>query len=114
MRLFFAPNVGPRAGISAFASVSVPNDVVAIRAEAVKRLCLKKKEASSARLFVWSRVPGRGGIELLQECMVDGLVWNDDLIAVSLGEAYAGPASTGTTMHGRWVHWEARRKWEGD
>ena len=121
VRLFFAPNMGPRAAKLAFASM-VPHNVGAIRAEATKRLHLNEEEASSARLFVWSQEPGRGGIELLQEAVVDGIVRNDDLVAVSLGEAYAGPANTGTgtaagsvrsskgnsSISGRWLRWEAR------
>ena len=121
VRLFFAPNMGPRAAKLAFASM-VPHNAGAIRAEATKRLHLNEEEASSARLFVWSQEPGRGGIELLQEAVVDGIVRNDDLVAVSLGEAYAGPANTGTgttagsvrsskgnsSISGRWLRWEAR------
>lgn len=65
----------------------MPPQTEAILAAAANKLRLKKKEVGRARLFVW-----RTGYELPRDGEVEpGRVRNDDLLAVSLGEQYAGP-----------------------
>ena len=95
VRVAFALNAGPKAGKTSSAASLVPPDGAALHAEAVKKLRLKKKEATAARLFVWSKDEGRGGIELPREGSVDGTLCNDDIVAVSFGEEYAGPCRAG-------------------
>jgi len=52
---------------------------------ATNKLKLKKKQAAGMRLFLW-----KAGTELPHDRPLAGLLQNDDVIAVSLGEAYAG------------------------
>ena len=124
MRVSFAPNTGPRAAKPSGAPSVVQPDGAALLAEAVKKLRLKKKEASSARLFVWSK-DDRAGTELPREGSVSSVLRNDDLIAISFGEAYQGPkAAASTSAAGatssidgttgtRWLRWETRSQAAG-
>ena len=56
---------------------------------ATNKLKLKKKAAAQVRLFLW-----KVGTELSPDRPLAGLLQNDDVIAVSLGEAYAGVSRT--------------------
>ena len=116
IRVGLGLNAGPRAGKAQSTCLVAPTGE-AIRAEAVKKLRLKKKEAAAARLFLWTKDNGRGGVEIPQQGSVDGLVCNDDVVAVSFGEAYAGPgggaegggsSSGGALTCSRWLRWEER------
>ena len=119
VRVSLALNAGPKAG-KAQTTCVVSSHGEALHAEAVKKLRLKKKDAASARLFLWTKDKSRGGTEIPREGSIEALVRNDDLIAVSLGEEYGGPGggaananmtnSAGDTRAGvsRWLRWEAR------
>ena len=86
VRLSVCLNAGPKKGAPA-AALLVPLQTEAVLAAASNKLRLKKKEVARARLFVW-----RTGVELPRGGELEaGRVRNDDLIAISLGEPYAGP-----------------------
>ena len=55
---------------------------------AANKLRLKKKEQQRAQLYIW-----KNGTELLRGASVEHFLQNDDLVAISLGEPYAGPCS---------------------
>ncbi|CAK0795445.1 unnamed protein product [Prorocentrum cordatum] len=93
VRVSFAAHSGPRPGQPVGAPSLVAREGAAVFAEAVKRLRLKKKEAAAARLFLWCR-DERAGTELRREGCLEALLRSGDLIAVSLGEEYRGPASS--------------------
>ena len=82
VRLSFCLNAGQRKGkAEATALVAPVADLVL--AAAMNKLRLKKKDMSRAHLYVW----GGSGCKLEDASSLK----NDDLIAVSLGEPYAGP-----------------------
>lgn len=86
VRLSFCLNAGPRQGAVLAAAVVKPEHAALVQV-ALNKLKLKKKAASQLRLFVW-----RTGVELPRDTPLAGMLHNDDLVAVSLGEAYAGGA----------------------
>lgn len=59
---------------------------------AANKLRLKKKETARAQLFVW-----KSGVQLPRDGSMEGMLQNDDLVAISLGEPYAGPSRSGLT-----------------
>ena len=84
LRLSFTLNAGAKKGQAQSTALVAPvMDLVL--AAAANKLRLKKKDVSRARLFVWG-----SGEELLSS-NIESLLRNDDLIAVSVGEQYAGP-----------------------
>ncbi len=87
LRLSVCLNAGPRKGQAQAAILVKTPDTESVLAAAANKLRLKKKEVALARLFVW-----RTGHELPRnEAVSAEHVRNDDLIAISLGEPYAGP-----------------------
>ena len=96
LRLSVCLNAGPKKGIAA-AALLVPPQTEAVLAAATNKLRLKKKEVARARLFVW-----RTGWELPrgEGIVQEGRVRNDDLIAISLGEPYAGPCKLDARPNG--------------
>ena len=70
------------------APIVVPLETEAILAAAANKLKLKKKQVDVARLYVWGT-----GYELPRGATTfeDGRVSNGTLVAISLGEPYAGP-----------------------
>ena len=85
VRLSFCLNAGQRKG-QAQATALVAPVAELVLAAAMHKLRLKKKDMSRAHLYVW----GGSGCELEDVSRLQ----NDDLIAVSLGEPYAGPVRT--------------------
>ena len=86
LRVSVCLNAGPQKG-HAQCSLVAPPSTEAILTAAANKLRLKKKEIGRARLFVW-----RTGYELPRNGEVEqGRVRNDDLLAITLGEPYAGP-----------------------
>jgi len=91
VRLSLARNSGPRAGLPQ-ATVVLPFEINAITQAAVNKLRVKKKDASKLRLFVWG-----SGLEISQPGLdLQGLLPNGAVVAVSLGEVYAGPFKSGS------------------
>lgn len=84
IRLSVTFNTGPQAG-RALAVATVQPHGEALLQLASNKLRLKKREAERARLFVWGR-----GVEVPRAGDVRALVANGEMIAVSLGEEYAG------------------------
>ena len=87
-------NVGPKAGLVLGASLSKPNTDELLKV-ATNKLRLKKAEAVRARLFVW-----KTGLELKRGETAE--LRNDTIIAVSLGEDYAGQAAQMPVAAQRW------------
>ena len=87
-------NVGPKAGLVLGASLSKPNTDELLKV-ATNKLRLKKAEAARARLFVW-----KTGLELKRGETAE--LRNDTIIAVSLGEDYAGQAAQMPVAAQRW------------
>ena len=86
LRVSVCLNAGPQKGHPQCSLVAPPS-TEAILTAAANKLRLKKKEIGRARLFVW-----RTGYELPRNGEVEqGRVRNDDLLAITLGEPYAGP-----------------------
>jgi len=83
IRVSFCLNAGPRAGVVQAAALSRPATDELLKV-AGNKLRLKKAEAGRARLFVWGT-----GRELVRGAAAADLA-NDAVIAVSLGEDYAG------------------------
>ncbi|KAL1525121.1 hypothetical protein AB1Y20_019993 [Prymnesium parvum] len=65
-----------------------PHSTEALLAAAANKLRLKKKEVERAQLYVW-----KTGVKLPRGQTCGHLLRNDDLIAISVGEAYAGPVA---------------------
>ena len=119
LRISFAPNAGPLAAKPTGAPSILSPEAEILRAEAAKRLRLKKKEVAGIRLFVWSK-DERAGTELPCKGGLGDLLRNDDLVAVSLGEEYQGPRSANAAASvpprpaaasaecSRWLRWEPR------
>ena len=84
LRLSFCLNAGPKQG-AVLAAAVVKAERAALVQVATNKLKLKKKQAAGMRLFLW-----KAGTELPHDRPLAGLLQNDDIIAVSLGEAYAG------------------------
>ena len=84
LRLSFCLNAGPKQG-AVLAAAVVKAEHAALVQVATNKLKLKKKQAAGIRLFLW-----KVGTELPHDRPLAGLLQNDDVIAVSLGEAYAG------------------------
>ena len=84
LRLSFCLNAGPKQG-AVLAAAVVKAERAALVQVATNKLKLKKKQAAGMRLFLW-----KAGTELPHDRPLAGLLQNDDVIAVSLGEAYAG------------------------
>ena len=105
-------NAGPRAGQPQAAIVVAPL-AEALIAAAANKLRLKKRDVARARAFVWGT-----GIELAREGSCEGQLCNGDLVAISMGEAYAGPIAAAAAAAaasvadgaapGRWLRWQAR------
>ena len=92
LRVSVCLNAGPQKG-HAQCSLVAPPSTEAILTAAANKLRLKKKEVGRARLFVW-----RTGYELPRNGEVEqGRVRNDDLLAITLGEPYAGPCKVEPT-----------------
>ena len=87
IRVSFCLNAGPRAGVVQAAALSKPAADELLKV-AGNKLRLKKGEVARARLFVWG-----SGHELAQGVAANLL--NDTIIAVSLGEDYAGSVAAG-------------------
>lgn len=87
IRVSFCMNAGPRAGVVQAAALSNPAADELLKV-AGNKLRLKKGEVARARLFVWG-----SGRELAQGVAANLL--NDTIIAVSLGEDYAGSVAAG-------------------
>jgi hypothetical protein len=87
IRVSFCLNAGPRAGFVQAAALSKPAADELLKV-AGNKLRLKKGEVARARLFVWG-----SGRELAQGVAANLL--NDTIIAVSLGEDYAGSVAAG-------------------
>ena len=83
IRVSFCLNAGPQTGVVQAAALSRPVTDELLKV-AGNKLRLKKAEAARARLFVWGT-----GRELVRGAAAEGLA-NDTVIAVSLGEDYAG------------------------
>jgi len=90
IRVSFCLNAGAKAGQPLATVVTRDSATEALLQAASNKLRLKKKDAAAARLFVWSK-DGRGGTELPRNGSAAALLRNDDLLAVSVGEAYSGP-----------------------
>lgn len=90
IRVSFCLNAGAKAGQPLATVVARDSATEALLQAASNKLRLKKKDAAAARLFVWSK-DGRGGTELPRGGSAAALLRNDDLLAVSVGEAYSGP-----------------------
>lgn len=87
VRLSFCLNAGARKGHPQCTAVVAPTTGAILQA-AANKLRLKKKEQERVRLFVWGT-----GMEVASD--EDAVaVCNDALIAISLGEPYAGPVRT--------------------
>jgi len=89
IRVSFCLNAGPRAGVVQAAALSKPAADELLKV-AGNKLRLKKGEVARARLFVWG-----SGRELAQG--VAAKLPNDTIIAVSLGEDYAGSVAGGAS-----------------
>ena len=87
IRLSFCLNAGPRKGQPQSTALVVP-EAALVRSAAANKLRLKKKDVARARLFVWG-----SGRKLDDEAEASAVLQNDGLIAVSLGEPYAGPTN---------------------
>ena len=122
IRVAFATNAGPRAAKPNGAPSLIVPDGAVLLAEAIKKLRLKKKEASAARMFLWTK-DERAGAELPKEGSLENLLKSDDLVVVSFGEAYQGPRphavapsnedgtvgpSPTSASSSRWLRWESR------
>ena len=83
LRVSFCLHAGDKKGQPQCTCVVAPSAEILL-ATATNKLRLKKKDAARARLFVWG-----SGLELVGDGVAS--LRNDDLIAVSLGEPYAGP-----------------------
>lgn len=91
LRLSFCLNAGAKAG-KPIATIAVTDlSTEALLTAASNKLRLKKKDVANAKLFLWCK-DARGGTELPRGGTETSLR-NDDLIAVSVGEAYTGPAA---------------------
>ena len=86
LRLSFCLNAGPKQG-AVLAAAVVKAERAALVQVATNKLKLKKKQTAGMRLFLW-----KAGTELPHDRPLAGLVQNDDVIAVSFGEVYAGGA----------------------
>ncbi|EOD31751.1 hypothetical protein EMIHUDRAFT_231375 [Emiliania huxleyi CCMP1516] len=86
IRVSFCLNAGAKAGQPLATVVARDSATEALLQAASNKLRLKKKDAAAARLFVWSK-DGRGGTELPRHGSAAALLRNDDLLAVSVGEA---------------------------
>ena len=86
IRVSFCMNSGPKAGVPQAAALSKTATDELLKV-AVNKLRLKKAEAARARLFVW-----KSGLELSRGQAAD--LQNDTIIAVSLGEDYAGSVAS--------------------
>lgn len=84
LRLSFCLNAGPKQG-AVLAAAVVKAEHAALVQVATNKLKLKKKQTAGIRFFLW-----KVGTELPHDRPLTGLLQNDDVIAVSLGEAYAG------------------------
>ena len=84
VRVAFCLNAGPRAGQSQAATVVEPRRA-ALAQTATNKLRLRKRDLVRLRLFVWG-----SGTELA-DAELDGALRDGDVVAVSLGEEYAGP-----------------------
>jgi len=89
IRVSFCLNAGPKAGLALAAALCRP-DTDELLKIASNKLRLKKAEVGRARLFVW-----KSGLELVRGEKTE--LQNDTVIAVSLGEDYAG--SLGGAVH---------------
>ncbi|KAL1504898.1 hypothetical protein AB1Y20_008667 [Prymnesium parvum] len=85
VRLSLCLNAGPKQGQTQ-AAVAVLPEGAQLAQIAANKLRLKKKDAARLRLFVWG-----SGLELPTDASLSGLLRDDDAVAVSLGEPYAGP-----------------------
>ena len=85
LRLSVCLNAGPSKGQPQATLLVAPNTDAILQA-AANKLRLKKKDVARAQLFVW-----RTGSELPRDASVEGEVENGDLLAIALGEPYAGP-----------------------
>mmetsp|Transcript_80745 Transcript_80745/g.231980 ORF Transcript_80745/g.231980 Transcript_80745/m.231980 type:complete len:455 (+) Transcript_80745:59-1423(+) len=86
-RVSICLNDGPRQG-QPQALLVVQQQMLcdALLQTAASKLRLKAKDIKTARLFVWGT-----GVELPRGAELADLLHNNDLVAVSLGEPYAGP-----------------------
>lgn len=89
IRISFCLNSGAKAGQPLAPIVVTDVSTESLVAAATKKFRLKKKDAANARLFLWVK-DARAGTELPRDGAAD-MLRNDDLIAVSVGEAYTGP-----------------------
>lgn len=89
IRVSFCLNSGPRAGVVQAAALSKPVADELLKV-AGNKLRLKKGEVARARLFVWG-----SGRELGWRRRPANDLLNDTIIAVSLGENYAGSVAAG-------------------
>ena len=87
IRVSFCENAGPKAGVVKAAALCKPSTDELLKV-AANKLRLKKAEALRARLFVWN-----SGFELPRGDSVE--LCNDTVIAISLGEDYAGSKGGG-------------------
>lgn len=92
IRVTLTFNTGPQAG-KALAVAAVKPEGEALLQLAINKLRLKRRDAERARLFVWGR-----GAELPRVGDVRSHVANGEMIAISLGEGYAGGRSKVTTI----------------
>ena len=92
LRLSFCLNAGPKQG-TVLAAAVVKAEHAALVQVATNKLKLKKKAAAQVRFFLW-----KVGTELPPDRPLAGLLQNDDVIAVSLGEAYAGASRTAPVL----------------
>lgn len=89
IRLSICLNAGKRKGQAEAAFVlSPPHSTESLLQAAANKLRLKTKQLERAQLFVW-----KTGVELPRNSNCGDLIHNDDLVAITLGEPYAGPGS---------------------
>ena len=93
IRVSICLNAGAKAGKPVATLILADMSTEALLAQAANKLRLKKKDVASAKLFLWCK-DERGGTELPRHGVAT--VRNDDLIAISAGEAYSGPRATAT------------------
>lgn len=103
VRVSVCSNFGPRKGQPQAALVA--KDYGTLLCAAANKLRLKKKDFGRARTYIWGT-----GAELPREGGFDGKLNNDDIVAISLGEPYAGPVHrTILPMNpALWLRWETR------
>ena len=94
VRVSVCLNTGSGKGKPRAALVLSSDSTESLLAAAANKLRLKKKDVAIAKLFVW-----RTGVELPRHAdWPSGAVRDDSLIAITLGEPYAGPSAPPSSL----------------